>query len=159
MTVLARTSSYITGAYIALEGFGMKRSWPNWGTILAFAWRDWGKSRKPSFGIAVMPAEIQTEHHQIKVWSITSRQMCSVKTLPEYWLTPVYHIARCHILEERSFSIDGHEHFVSGSWMFTSCVSCISHCVSCVNSVAMDDVRLCQFAGGGKKPSRPILRY
>jgi hypothetical protein len=41
------------------KGSGRKRSWHNWGTILAFVWRDWRKPRQPSFGIVGVPSEIR----------------------------------------------------------------------------------------------------
>jgi hypothetical protein len=34
-----------------LKLFGKTWSWPNWGIIKAFVWRDWGKSGKTSGGI------------------------------------------------------------------------------------------------------------
>jgi hypothetical protein len=42
------------------KGFGRKRPWPNRGSILEFAWRDWGKPWK-SVKKAGDPAEIRTE--------------------------------------------------------------------------------------------------
>jgi hypothetical protein len=43
------------------KGFGRKQLWPNQGIILQFAWRNWGKPRKPSVRIADVPAKIRTE--------------------------------------------------------------------------------------------------
>jgi hypothetical protein len=42
--------------------FWRKRSLPSWGTIPKFAWRDWGKPKKPQSPSAVIPAAIPTEH-------------------------------------------------------------------------------------------------
>jgi hypothetical protein len=42
------------------------RKWlqPNWGTILALAWRDWAKPHKISIRIAAVLVKIQTNHLQ-----------------------------------------------------------------------------------------------
>jgi hypothetical protein len=50
------------------KGFGRRRSCPNWDTILAFAWGDWGISQKTSIRIAVTPAETWTEHWWNRSW-------------------------------------------------------------------------------------------
>jgi hypothetical protein len=44
------------------KGFGRVRPGPNRGTNATFAWRKWGKPRKPSVGIASVQAEIRTEN-------------------------------------------------------------------------------------------------
>lgn len=39
-----------------------KWPWPYWGTVLAFAWRPWGKPRKGQSGQPCVLAEIQTQY-------------------------------------------------------------------------------------------------
>jgi hypothetical protein len=42
--------------------FGWRRLWPNQGTILALAWRDWGKPWTTSVSRACVLVKIQIEH-------------------------------------------------------------------------------------------------
>lgn len=44
------------------DGFRRKQSWSNKGTIPKFAWNDYGKPRKVSFGIGGALTEITTQH-------------------------------------------------------------------------------------------------
>jgi hypothetical protein len=42
--------------------FEASKLWPNQSTMLAFAWRDWGKPQKASVRIATVSANIWTKH-------------------------------------------------------------------------------------------------
>jgi hypothetical protein len=47
---------------IIKKEFGLKRLWPNRGTIHAFPFRDRRESTKPTVRIAHVPAQIPTNH-------------------------------------------------------------------------------------------------
>jgi hypothetical protein len=44
--------------------YQLKRSRPNVGTIPEFSWKGWGKSRRTTFRIAGVPADILTEQQR-----------------------------------------------------------------------------------------------
>jgi hypothetical protein len=60
------------------DGFRWKRSWLNRGSILAFAWRNWGNPCNISIRIAFILAEVWTEHLPNISLRATATLACSV---------------------------------------------------------------------------------
>jgi hypothetical protein len=93
------------------KGLGRKQSWPNWGSIPAFAWKGYRKPQNISVRTAEVEAMIQTEHllnmsvvlpvHQLA-------QFCSVKLI--YLGNEVF---RAGLWSTSSYALECLSHFTS----------------------------------------------
>jgi hypothetical protein len=66
------------------KGLGRLQSWPAWGTIPAFAWKDYGKPQKNSVWKADFPAKFYLHFRKDKASILLARVLCyAVVTIGE----------------------------------------------------------------------------